>query len=123
MEALLKALESEQSVINLILSGCILLCLNILLFVGKFIFNGVNKRNQLADIQMAQLSALLHSNSQEVKELRQLLKQIEAQLLEIKKIKIDLNNIATITKAAIGPEKWKEGASLAALEKSIKSSD
>lgn len=94
----------------------VLLSLQIVMLTGKFLFDLLKKKSQGTDRQLALIS-------DQAKEFRFTLNQLQVEILEIRKVKTDLNNVAAIVRAAIGPEAWKEGATMVALDKSIRTSD
>lgn len=103
----MKDLLSLDSVPSLISSLAVILALNLIFAVGKFVFELVKKKSDDSDKSLARLTALRESDSVSLAKMDTKLAEIEKDLHEIREIKKHLRRIFTAVKLLSG-EKWAD---------------
>lgn len=104
MESLL---DSHHGATSLLAGLIILLCLHLLMQVGRFLFEILKKKNESYERQIEGLLSALKSNSDTFQKFEHRIAAIERDLNEVLKFKVDFRRLFSAVKFIAG-DKWPE---------------
>lgn len=99
-------IDTEHGLPTLLASIVIVLSLHFLLRLGEFIWKQYEKRGQLSETSIRDLTNALNKNTAEMDRLACRIEKVEQHLVDIPKLKLDLRRLFSAVKIISGDE-WQ----------------
>lgn len=100
----MEALSQIKDLPTLIAAGVVILCLHLLLKIGELIYRQVEKKGQLSETSIKNLTEALNKNTTEMDRLNCRMEKVEQNLVDIPKIQKDLRRLFVAVKKIAGDE-------------------
>lgn len=100
-------IDSEHGIAALLASIAVVLCLHLVLGIGKLVLTAFKKKVEKSDTEITQISLALHQNTEAVRELRIQIGVLERELKDMHKVKVDTQRLFSAVKIMAG-KKWVE---------------
>lgn len=100
-------LDSSHGLSTLLASVVIILALHLFFKFAEFVWGIMNKKNEVSEQSIERLSLSLAQNTQALQGLQVQMKEIERDLSEMPKFKLDLRRAFSAVKLVSG-DKWSE---------------
>ncbi len=105
MESLIT--NPQNGVIPLLGGIAVVLCLQLVVRIGQFVFELMKKKNENSDSKIVEISTSLQQNTVAVNELRTMIRGLERELSELHRYRMDTQKLFSAVKLMAG-KKWPE---------------
>lgn len=102
-----KVLDGEHGVSGLLAGLIVVLCLHLLTKLGHFIWEFFNKKQEVTEDAIKNLTSVLSANTAATHSLEERLRVIDDELKELSKFKIDVRLLISAIKELAG-DKWPD---------------
>lgn len=99
--------QTQQNLVTAIIGIMVMLGLNLLTNVGKFLFDMFKKKTEQGDSQLIQVQSALQQNTITVNQLKGQIDSLESDLKEIRKYRHDTQKLFYAIKTMAG-KRWPE---------------
>lgn len=101
---LVDLLDTKHGIPTLLATIAVVLCLHLILKVGEFVFDILKKKNEISEQSVSNLTTALGVATKAVDKLECRIAEVEKDLSEIPKFKLDLRRLFSAVKFVAGDE-------------------